>query len=43
MEKFKCRMCGSLEDSSRWVNGDKLIKKQLCYACNFWDEIVPSY
>ena len=43
MEKFKCRMCGSLEDTTRWTNGPKLEEKQLCFSCNFWDEIVPSY
>ena len=43
MEKIKCKMCGSLEDSSRWINGKTLKKKQLCHNCNFWDEIVPSY
>ena len=43
MEKIKCRVCGSLEDPARWVNKDRLVKKQLCFECDFWDEIIPEY
>ena len=43
MKHFTCKVCGSLEDSTRWINGNTLVKKQLCQTCNFWDEIVPSY
>ena len=43
MEKFNCKLCGALEDPAHWTNGETLEEKHLCFTCNFWDEIVPSY
>ena len=36
--KIKCRICGSEEDLSKWINADVLEHNRLCQHCNHWHE-----
>lgn len=38
MGKFTCVICGTEENTERWINGDVLETFQMCQSCNHWRE-----
>ena len=37
-----CKICGSKYDPSHSYEGPKLIKRQLCFSCDFWREMLEE-
>lgn len=41
-EIVKCHICGNEEDVSHWSNASDMREREMCFGCNFWQDILED-